>query len=63
MLVIFSIFSTFQAFFSFFEKIIILGQKWHKRANIGQEQPAMLSVSFLRNYTSNDCDFWDVGVI
>ena len=61
MFVVFSIFSTFQAFFHF-SKILILGQKWNKRAKIGQESPVMLSVSFFRNYTSNDCDFWDAGV-
>ena len=57
----FIIFSTFEAFFQF-SKILILGEKWSKRAKIGQEKPVMLSASFLRNYTSNDCDFWDAGV-
>ena len=36
MFVIFSIFSAFQAFFHF-SKILIFGQKWNKRAKIGQE--------------------------
>ena len=36
MFVIFSIFSTFLAFFHFSE-ILILDQKWNKRAIIGQE--------------------------
>ena len=35
MFVVFSIFSTFEAFFR--EKILILGQKWNKRAKTGQE--------------------------
>ena len=36
MFVFFIIFSTFQTFFHF-SKILILGQKWNKRAKIGQE--------------------------
>ena len=35
MFVIFSNFSTFEAFFR--EKILILGQKWNKRTKTGQE--------------------------